>query len=116
MKGPTPRRLQKYVARCLGLRTYLRAPGDGRVQAQIPAAALLWALLVGQVLREYAFHAVEALVRAARRPLGISRAFGDDALAYFTERCRLLPPALLWRRRCGRPSATKLSIIAASSA
>lgn len=91
MKGPTPRRLRKYVARCLGLQAYLRAPGDGRVQPQIPAATLLWALLVGQVLRECAFHAVEALVQGARRALGIRRAFGDDALAYFTERLSALP-------------------------
>ena len=92
MKGPTPRRLQKYVARCLGLRTYLRAPGDGRGQPQIPAAALLWALRVGQILREYAFHAVEALVHSrARRALGVGQAFGDDALAYFTARLRPQP-------------------------
>ena len=91
MKGPTPRRLQKYVARCLGLKAYLQAPGDGRVQPQIPAAALLWALLVGQILREFTFHAVEALVHSARRALGVSRAFGDDALAYFTERLSAPP-------------------------
>jgi Transposase DDE domain len=90
--GPTPRRLQKYVARCLGLKTYLRTPGDGRRQPQIPAAALLWALLVGQILREPAFHAVEALVRSrARRALGVSQAFGDDTLAYFTARLSALP-------------------------
>jgi len=48
---------------------------------------LLWALLIGHVLRQYAFHAVEALVRSpARRWLGVSAAFGDDALGYFTER------------------------------
>jgi len=47
----------------------------------------VWALLVGQVLRECSFHAVEALVRSpARRALGVERGFGDDALAYFTER------------------------------
>ncbi len=33
------------------------------------------------------FHAVEALVRSAARPaLAVARRFGDDALAYFTER------------------------------
>jgi hypothetical protein len=86
VKGPTPRRLQKYVTRCLGLRAYLQSPGDGRVQPQIPASALLWGLLIGQVLRDYAFHAIEALVACAARALGVSRAFGDDALSYFTER------------------------------
>jgi len=86
VKGPTPRRLQKYVTRCLGLRAYVQSPGDGRVQPQIPASALLWGLLIGQVLRDYAFHAIEALVREAARALGVSRAFGDDALGYFTER------------------------------
>lgn len=87
MKGPTPRRLWKYVTRCLGLKSYLRCPGDGRVRPRIPAPALLWALLVGQLLREYAYHAVEALVcSSARRALGVSCSFGDDALGYFTER------------------------------
>src|SRR6516165_3428163 len=48
---------------------------------------LLWALLVGQVLRQNSFHAVEALVRSpARRNLPISASFSDDALGYFTER------------------------------
>jgi DDE family transposase len=87
VRGPTPRRLWKYVTRCLGLKSYLRSPGDGRVRPRIPAPALLWALLVGQLLREYAYHAVEALVcSSARRALGVSRSFGDDALGYFTER------------------------------
>jgi hypothetical protein len=90
--GPTPRRLWAYVAQQLGLKAYLQRPGDGRRWPQIPASALLWALLVGQVLREWSFHGVEALVRSrARRPLRVSRRFGDDALAYFTER---LDPAL----------------------
>ncbi len=87
MKGPTPRRLWKYVTRCLGLKSYCRSPGDGRLHPQIPAQALLWALLVGQLLREYAYHAVEALVRSpVRRALGVTTSFGDDALGYFTER------------------------------
>ncbi len=87
MKGPSPRRLWKYATRRLGLKPYFRSPGDGRLRPQIPAHALLWALLIGHVLRQYAFHAVEALVRSpARRWLGVSAAFGDDALGYFTER------------------------------
>ena len=91
MKGPTPHRLQKYVARCLGLAAYLHAPGDGRVQPQIPAAALLWALLIGHILRDSAFHAIESLVRSGARALGVSRAFSDDALGYFTERLHPAP-------------------------
>src|SRR3972149_2853962 len=77
--------------RCLGgplrLTAYFRAPGDGRGRPQIPAAVLVWALVVGQVLRECSFHGVEALVRSpARRALRVARGFGGDALAYFTGR------------------------------
>ncbi len=92
MKGPTSRRLKKYVAKCLGLKAYLQCPGDGRTQGRIPAAALLWALLMGVLLRRAAFAGIEALVRSsARRALDVSRRFGDDALGYFTER---LDPAV----------------------
>jgi hypothetical protein len=87
VKGPTPRRLRKYVSKCLDLKSYLQRPGDGRSQGRIPAAALLWALLMGALLRRPAFAAVEALVCSrARRALDVSRNFGDDALSYFTER------------------------------
>jgi hypothetical protein len=87
VKGPSPRRLWTYVTRCLGLRSYFRSPGDGRPQPQIPARALLWSLLVGQVLRACSFLAVERLVRsAARRALAVGQSFSDDALDYFTER------------------------------
>lgn len=87
MTGPTLRSLWRYVRRGLRLARYLRAPGDGRRQPQIPAQALLWAQLVGQILREWSFHGLEALVRSpARRALAVSQRFGDDALAYFTER------------------------------
>ena len=87
MKGPTPRRLWNYVARCLGLRSYFRSPGDGRPRPQIPAQALLWSLVIGQLLRASNFLAVERLVRSsARRALAVSKSFSDDALAYFTER------------------------------
>ncbi|MGH7672849.1 MAG: hypothetical protein ACREMC_08110 [Gemmatimonadales bacterium] len=87
MTKPTPRRLWKYVCGRLRLTPYLRGPGDGRDQPQIPAPVLVWVLLVGQVLREWSFHGLEALVRSpARRALRVPREFGDDALAYFTER------------------------------
>src|SRR5256886_9035651 len=80
VKGPTPRRLWEYVTRRLGLQSYFRSPGDGRPQPQIPAKALLWSLLIGQVLRASSFLAVERLVRSsARRALAVSTSFGDDA-------------------------------------
>jgi hypothetical protein len=44
-------------------------------------------LLLGQILRQHSFHAVEALGRSgARRNLSLSAPFSDDALGYFTER------------------------------
>ncbi len=87
MNRSTPRHLLHYVTRRLRLRRYLQDPGDGRQQPQIPAQALLWALLIGQILRQSSFHAVEALVRSsARRTLRIATPFCDDTLGYFTER------------------------------
>src|ERR1700747_371949 len=87
MNRSTPRRLLDFVTRRLRLQRYLQDPGDGRRQPQIPAKALLWSLLIGQVLRACSFLAVERLVRSsARRALAVSRSFSDDALHYFTER------------------------------
>jgi len=87
VSGPTPRRLQRYVRRRLRLRAYLQSPGDGRQRPQIGAPILLWALLIGLILREWSFHALEALVRSpARQGLGVGRRFSEDTLAYFTER------------------------------
>ncbi len=92
MKGPTPRRVWKYVTRRLGLKGYLQSPGDGRSRPQIPARVLLWSILIGQLLRECSFHAVEALVASsARAALGLGASFGDDALSYFTERLQAAP-------------------------
>jgi len=86
VKGPSPRGLWKYAIRRLRLAAYLRSPGDGRLSPQIPAPALLWSILIGCILRQGAFRAVEAWVNSsARRALGVSRVFGDDALRYFTE-------------------------------
>jgi DDE family transposase len=88
VKGPTPRRLRRYVEKCLRLKSYLHSPGDGRAQPRIPARALVWALLMGHFLRRSSFAGIEALVRSsARRALAVGR-FGDDALGYFTQRLR----------------------------
>jgi len=81
------RRLHAFARQHAGVGPYLRAPGDGRVAPVVPASAVLWAVLVAYVLRDGAFHAVEALVRSrARRALGIRQGFGDDTVAYVTER------------------------------
>ncbi|MGB7592859.1 MAG: transposase [Terriglobia bacterium] len=89
MRAPSPRRLWKYLTRCLRLQPYFDSPGDGRIAPRIPARALLWSLLLSRLLREWAFHAVEALVGSpARAALQVERDFGDDALSYFTERLR----------------------------
>jgi hypothetical protein len=54
---------------------------------RFPPRRLLWTILLGQLLRESSFHALESLVGSTRRRnLGVSRKFGDDALGYFTER------------------------------
>lgn len=84
-RGPNVGRLKNFVCEQLGLRSYLRRPGDGRARPQIAARDLLWSLLAGQILRIWSFHGVEGLVRrAACRAIGVVRHFGDDALAYFT--------------------------------
>ena len=87
MRRPTPHRLLRYVKKGLRLRRYLQRPGDGRRFPQIPAAAMLWAMILGQILRAASFHALESLVRSGRRrSLGVSHKFGNDALSYFSER------------------------------
>jgi hypothetical protein len=87
VRGPTPRRLWKYVCRRLRLAAYFRCPGDGRSGHRIPAQDLLWSIVLGTLLRQVAFRAIEALAgSSARRNLAVSRSFGDDALGYFTER------------------------------
>ncbi len=84
---PTPRALRRFVVHRLGLQRYLAKPGDGRQQPVIPARVLLWAMLVGRVLRENSFYGIEQIVRAAGcRVLGLEQSFSNDALSYFVER------------------------------
>lgn len=95
MKGPSPNKLRQFVERRLGLNQYLRAPGDGRPHPHIKAHNLLWAVLACQILREASFLAVERMVGSkARRELGVTMAFGDDALSYFFERLDPKPTRL----------------------
>ena len=74
------------MRKCLRLSDYLDAPGDGRKQPHIPASALLWAMLISFILREWSFLAIEALVGSAARGLGVRHHFSNDALTYFVER------------------------------
>lgn len=81
------RRIRRYAAQVLGLKSYFADCGDGRSKPRRSASDLLWALLAAQLLRENSFHATEALVhQAPHSSLQIRSLFGDDTLAYFTER------------------------------
>src|SRR6202007_860778 len=71
---------------------YFRSPGDGCGSPQIPAQDLWWSAVLGTILRQWAFLAIEALVGShARRNLTVSQSFGDDALGYFTARLEPAP-------------------------
>jgi hypothetical protein len=94
MAALTARRFKVFVVRSIGQR-YFDHCGDGRLKAQIAARVLLWAHLIGYVLREASYHAIEALARGpGRRNAGLSRSFGDDALSYFSERLDPQPTRL----------------------
>lgn len=87
MSRVSARSILGFARRCLRLKGYLRQPGDGRQRPQIAAQALLWAMLIGTLLRENSYHAVQWWARSkARRRLGVSQRFSNDALAYFAER------------------------------
>jgi hypothetical protein len=87
MTLPSLRRLQQYAQQRLGLQSYFLHSGDGRPHPRKPARDLIWAILAGHALRQPSFHAIESLVRSpAHAGLGLRSRFGDDTLAYFTER------------------------------
>ncbi len=87
MKGPHVQQIQNYACHCLGLKSYFQDPGDGRAHPHIPASDLVWAVVMGHILRETSFLRLEWLVHSpVRAELGIQTKFGDDALAYCTER------------------------------
>lgn len=82
-----PSKFKTFLWERLHLRSYFHRPGDGRPRPSLPPGVLLWAMVIGTILRKNSHHGLEALARGqARSSLKIGRQFGDDALAYFTER------------------------------
>jgi hypothetical protein len=88
LKGPHASQIQNYACHCLALKSYFQQPGDGRTQPHIPARDLVWAVVMGRILRVTSFLRLEWLVHysPARPGFGLKAPFGDDALAYCTER------------------------------
>jgi hypothetical protein len=87
LKGPHVRQIQNYACHCLGLKSYFHRPGDGRVHPHIPARDLVWAVVIGHILRAVSFLRLEWLAHSpVRTELSLKGRFGDDALAYCTER------------------------------
>ncbi len=79
--------MQNYACHYLGLKAYFAQPGDGRPHPHIPAQDLIWAVVMGHILRVPSFLRLEWLVHSpVRANLGVDQPFGDDALAYCTER------------------------------
>jgi len=96
VKAATIASLRNYACHTLALTTFLDRPGDGRLYPKIPASDLCWALLLGVLLRLDSAIRLEWLARfAERKDLVLTRSFGDDALAYFTER---LDPEIIRHR------------------
>jgi len=88
LKGPHARQIQNHACHCLGLKSYFQQPGDGRDHPQISASDMVWAVVMSRILRVTSFLRLEWLVHhpPARAGLGVKAPFGDDALAYCTER------------------------------
>jgi hypothetical protein len=87
VKGPSVSAIFHYASFNLALKSFLRDPGDGRMQPRFPASTPSWGLLLGAILRLNSAHRLEWLARTAdRKETGLGAGFGDDALAYFTER------------------------------
>jgi hypothetical protein len=87
VKAPNPEQIRHYASYCLGLKNYLKTPGDGRCHPSIPASGLLWAIVMRHILRVPSFARLEWLSHSpARAGLGLPQGFSDDTLAYFTER------------------------------
>jgi hypothetical protein len=96
VKGPTVLSIFHYASFTLALKSFLNQPGDGRMHPEIPASCLSWGLLLGALLRLNSANRLEWLANFAdRKELGLATGFGDDALAYFTER---VDPEVIRRR------------------
>ena len=87
LKGPHAGHVQNYACHCLGLKSYFQQSGDGRAHPHIPASDIVWTVVMGRILRVPSFLRLEWLVHSpARAGLGVKVSFGDDTLAYCTER------------------------------
>jgi hypothetical protein len=87
LRGPQACQIQNYACHCLGLKSYFQHPGDGRTHPHISASDIVWTVVMGRILRVPSFLRLEWLVHStARAGLGVKAPFGDDTLAYCTER------------------------------
>ena len=87
MKGPHVKQVENYACHCLGLKSYFQRPGDGRAHPRILARDVVWAVVIGHILRVTSFLRLEWLAHSpVCAELGLQGPFGDDALAYCTER------------------------------
>jgi hypothetical protein len=87
LTGPHVSRIQNYACHSLGLKSYFQQPGDGRAHPHISASDLVSTMVIGRILRVTSFLRLEWLVHSpARAGLGLKAPFGDDVLAYCTER------------------------------
>jgi hypothetical protein len=69
------------------LKSYFQQPGDGRTQRHLSASDMVRSVVMSRILRVSSFLRLEWLVHSpARAGLGVKAPFGDDALAYCTER------------------------------
>jgi len=87
LKGPHVGQVEHYACHCLGLKRYFQQPGDKRLYPAIPARDVVWAIIIGRILRLTSFARLEWLSHSpVRAELGLGSCFGDDTLAYVTER------------------------------
>jgi len=94
LTGPHVSQIHNYACHCLGLRSYFQQPGDGRTHPHVSASDLVRAVVMGRILRVTSFLRLEWLAHSpAHAALGLKTPFGDDVLAYCTER---MDPETTW--------------------